>query len=102
MPKYGAYALYGSTLSFSSEKEPLKRALAWLEAENMVAVWAVVQKWFEYMESGQAAHMYPDPTWQPKRGRKPLTPELVDRLIAELDGTAGTPASPLTTPAGEG
>lgn len=84
MPKYDARALYAAK-DFIRRRLPQDSAYDWLEAENDAAVWAIVQKWFEYMESGQAAHMYPDPAPQPKRGCKPLTPELADYLIAELD-----------------
>ena len=60
-------------------------AFAWVEAENIIAIRAIVCRWFELLQAGQADGRYPDPQWQQPKGKKPLTPELADRLVAELD-----------------
>lgn len=66
---------------------PFTRAFAWVEAENIYAVWKIVQTWFEDMQKGKAWHRRPDPTWRMRAGRKakPLTQALADELIKELD-----------------
>lgn len=63
----------------------LDEAMAWVEAENIAAVWKVVARWFQYIESGEAAHRYPDPKWQTPKGRASLTLERADQLIKEMD-----------------
>lgn len=64
------------------------RAVAWVEALNVRETWRLVQRWFEMIESGEATHRYPDPVWDSGGlpGREPLTPELADKIIADLDG----------------
>ena len=53
-------------------------AKAWVEAENIMAVRAVICRWFELMESGEAAYRYPDPMVGVDHDR-------ADRLVEELD-----------------
>lgn len=67
--------------------QDIHRAMAWVEAENVEAVWKVVQAWFELMEAVRAADRYPDPFWEAKHPAKkrPVTQEVADKLIAELD-----------------
>ena len=77
--------LYVSALaSFSGLEE---KAQAWVEAQNTEAVWVVVKKWFGYMQSGEARFKYPDPNWQDSDhpGRRPLTQEVADLLVQEMD-----------------
>lgn len=81
-----ARTLYDSCRSDRGDR-PMTEAMAWIEAENVEAVWKVVQAWFESMEAGKAVDRYPDPFWTAKdeEGRAPLTQELADHIIAELD-----------------
>ena len=50
-----------------------------------MAIRNLVCRWFELLQAGQADGRYPDPQWQQPKGKKSLTPELADHLIAELD-----------------
>lgn len=88
MPYYnvGVRTLYETCRSHYSG-HPLQEAMAWIEAEDIVAVWKIVQAWFERMEDGTARHRFPDPFWDHARwGRKrPLTQQIADRIIAEMD-----------------
>ena len=63
----------------------LIRACAWVEAENVYAVWKVVCDWFDALEDGSVQHRLPDPLWQPPEGKAPLTQEAADTLIEHLD-----------------
>lgn len=67
--------------------DPFNRALAWVEAENVYEMWTLVQKWFEVMESGEAIHRYPDPFWRDDDypGKVPLTQDVADKFIEEMD-----------------
>lgn len=93
MPYYNVtpYSLYQSCMSsaweWSGGDEPLTCARAWVEAENIHQVWELVQRWFEMMESGEAINRYPDPFWRDKDfpGKVPLTQEVADVFIEELD-----------------
>lgn len=53
-------------------------AVAWLEAENIFAVFQLIIAWFKLMESGEAANRYPSPGGT-------VTQEQADLLISELD-----------------
>lgn len=66
--------------SMGYQVEPVAEA----EAENIMAVWDIVKRWFGYMQAGEALYKHPDPTWKSKPGRKPLTPEMADLLIKEI------------------
>ncbi len=93
MPYYNVtpHTLYQSCISnaweWSGVNDPVTRARAWVEAENIYEVWKVTQHWFELMESGEAASRYPDPFWRDEDfpGKAPLTQEVADRLIEEMD-----------------
>jgi len=84
-----AQTLYQSCIAASpyssGHSDPFEKARAWVEAENIEAVWKLVQKWFLLMQSGEAEMRYPDPTWSEQEGRAPLTPELADMIVKELD-----------------
>lgn len=75
--------LYAVTLISMSNL--VEKATAWVEAENIALVWERVKLWFGLMQSGQADLRRPDPYWQPPPGRKPLTQELADQLVHEID-----------------
>lgn len=60
------------------------QAEAWVEAENIFDAYAILIRWFGYMQRGEAALKYPDPKFVPPPGRKPLTQELADQIIAEI------------------
>jgi hypothetical protein len=76
-----------SAWEWSGGDEPLTRARAWVEAENVYQMWALVQKWFEMMESGEAIHRYPDPFWKDDDypGKVPLNQDVADTFIEEMD-----------------
>lgn len=65
----------------------LQRTAAWLEAENIDAMFKVVVKWFRLLESGKADLVKPDPYWNDNDYPhfEPLTDKIVDRLIEETD-----------------
>lgn len=81
--------LYDSCLNDvpSNLKDEKKCAYAWIEAENIYAVWEIVQKWFELLEGGQTNNIFPDPFWKhsnyPKK--KKLTQEVANNFIKELE-----------------
>ena len=58
--------------------DPQACAIGWVEAENDMAVRAVYNKWFGWLEDGTADDHYPDPDL-------PVDADYADRLIAELD-----------------
>lgn len=70
-------------LDWATKDKP--EAYAYVEAENVAKVWEMVQEWFEAMESGEAWNRYPDPDWVDPPGRKPLTQEVADAMIDEMD-----------------
>ncbi len=77
--------LYVSALaSFSGLEE---KAQAWVEAQNTEAVWLVVRKWFQWMQTGEVRFKYPDPLWDDNQhpGRRPLTQEIADQIVLEMD-----------------
>ena len=86
-----ALTLYQSCISASwdwhTKDDSLSKALAWVEAENTVVTWKLFQAWFEMMESGIADDQYPDIFWKDDDypTLKPLTQDLADELIAEID-----------------
>lgn len=75
--------LYVSALAAFSGLE--QKAEAWVEAQNVEAAWEVVKAWYGYLQRGEAAHKYPDPSWEAPPGRKPLTQDLADTLVREID-----------------
>ncbi|MCI0441240.1 MAG: hypothetical protein L0177_19230 [Chloroflexi bacterium] len=93
MPYYNVtpQTLYQSCMSsaweWSGSDDPLTRARAWVEAENIYAMWKLVQEWFEMMESGEAFNRYPDPFWKDDDypDKLPLTQDVVDIFIQEMD-----------------
>jgi hypothetical protein len=93
MPYYNvtAHTLYQSCISsaweWSGQDDPLTRARAWVEAENIYEVWKLVQRWFELMENGGADHRYPDPYWNDEDhpGKVTLTQDVADTFIEEMD-----------------
>ena len=86
-----AHTLYQSCISASwdwqNKDDSLSKALAWVEAENTVMIWKLFQAWFEMMESGIADDQYPDIFWKDDDYPflKPLTQDIADELIAEID-----------------
>ena len=62
----GVHILYQSVLSStawvdvsSTVDDTFVKAKAWVEAENLVEVWALIQQWFVMMENDTADHQYP-------------------------------------------
>ncbi|HZX50298.1 MAG TPA: hypothetical protein VFE94_04130 [Candidatus Paceibacterota bacterium] len=70
-----------------NKEDPKVKAFAWVEAENICKAWCVVDKWFQLMQTGEADNHLPDPLWHRRdHGKKaPLTQELADKFIEELD-----------------
>ena len=70
MPYYNVtpHTLYQSCMSsaweWSGGDDPVTRARAWVEAENVYEMWKLVQKWFEFIENGSATDRFPDPYWK--------------------------------------
>lgn len=93
MPYYNVtpHTLYQSCMSsaweWAGNDDPLTRARAWVEAENVYEVWKLVQQWFELMESGDAHNRYPDPFWNDADhpDKVQLTQEVTDSFIEEMD-----------------
>lgn len=93
MPYYNVtpHTLYQSCMSnaweWSGSNDPLTRARAWVEAENIYEVWKLTQAWFDLMESGEAANRYPDPFWRDEDypEKTALTQEVADKFIEEMD-----------------
>ena len=79
-------SLYEVCLS-QYQGHPMQAAMAWVEAENVQAVWKIVQTWFELTQSGEVQHRFPDPFWNQDQhpDRRPVDTETADQLIAELD-----------------
>jgi hypothetical protein len=65
----------------------MTRARAWVEAENVYEIWKLVQRWFELMNSGEAANRFPDPYWDDSKhpDKHALTQEIADAFIEEMD-----------------
>ena len=67
MPYYNVtpHTLYQSCMSsaweWSGGDDPLTRARAWVEAENVYEVWKLVQTWYDMVNSGEADNRFPDP-----------------------------------------
>lgn len=93
MPYYNVtpHTLYQSCMSsaweWSGGDDPVTRARAWVEAENVYDMWKLVQKWYELMETGEASTRYPDPHWSDEThpGKVGLTQEVADKFIEEMD-----------------
>lgn len=93
MPYYNvtAHTLYQSVISanwdFSTQNDILVKAKAWIEAENIVETWKLVQEWFEMMENDTADNQYPDPMWDSDLypDMKPLTQDLAEEMVEEFD-----------------
>ncbi|MCI0438692.1 MAG: hypothetical protein L0177_06120 [Chloroflexi bacterium] len=93
MPYYNVTPrmLYQSCLSsnadWSGRDDPIAKARAWVEAENVFEMWKLVQQWFDFIESGEAQNRYPDPFWKDEDypDKRPLTQEVADAFIEEMD-----------------
>ena len=93
MPYYNvtAHTLYQSCMSsaweWSGGDDPVMRARAWVEAENVYEVWKLVQSWFEFIDSDEAVNHYPDPNWDDSQypGKVSLTQDVADTFIEEMD-----------------
>ena len=68
---------------------PEKREVA---QEQIDAVFAILEDWFQAIEDGTAEHRLPDPTLVPPPGRPEITDGLVDEFIKELDREIDTDA----------
>ena len=68
---------------------PEKREVA---QEQIDAVFAILEDWFQAIEDGSAEHRLPDPTFVPPPGRPGITEALVDEFIRELDREIDTDA----------
>ena len=77
--------LFGPCLRSGLERDKPGRAIAWVMAENDMAVWKVVCKWFRYIEEGEAAFKFPDPDFKPRNPKVSITQETADLLITEMD-----------------
>ena len=53
--------------------------------EQIEAVFAILEDWYQAIENGTADHRLPDPTFVPPPGRPPITEALVEEFIRELD-----------------
>ncbi len=89
MPYYNVtpHALYQSCMSSASGgDEPVMRARAWVEAENVYEVWKLVQQWFELIDTDEALNRYPDPNWDDTQhpGKVSLTQDVADTFIEEM------------------
>ncbi|PKB83762.1 MAG: hypothetical protein BZY88_01610 [SAR202 cluster bacterium Io17-Chloro-G9] len=49
------------------------------------AIFEILEDFFLALEDGSVHHRLPDPTFQPPQGRPPITQELVDEFIENLD-----------------
>ena len=93
MPYYNVtpHTLYQSCMSsaweWSGGDDPVMRARAWVEAENVYEVWNLVQRWFQLIDSGDAVNHYPDPNWDDSQhpGKVYLTQDVADTFIEEMD-----------------
>ena len=93
MPYYNVtpHTLYQSYMSsaweWSGGDDPITRARAWVEAENVYEMWKLVQKWFELMDNGDATNRYPDPNWSDVNfsDKVPLNQDVADSFIEEMD-----------------
>ena len=79
-------SLYESCLSqpWPGAMSPQDHALAWVEAVNAKAVWAVVISWFDALQDGSIVQRLPDPLWRSRRGHL-VTQEIADTLVQEMD-----------------
>ena len=81
--------MYGQCFpnSLAYAHPPLEQAKAWVEATNVEKTWKIMSKWFGFMQSGEAAMKYPDPYWDDKKhpNRRPLTQEIADTIVSEVD-----------------
>lgn len=65
---------------------PLSAACAWVEAENEMEVWRMVDEWFKAMQDGRVRDWLPDPFWEDSRyPYKIITQEVADKVIEEMD-----------------
>ena len=93
MPYYNVtpHTLYQSCMSsaweWSGGDDPVTRARAWVEAENVYEMWKLVQKWFEFIENGSATDRFPDPYWKSEDypDKVPLNQEIADTFSEEMD-----------------
>lgn len=95
MPYYNVnvHTLYQSCISASwdwhtnPKNDLLIQAKAWVEAENAIEIWGLIQEWFEMLENNTAIHQYPDIFWENDKypDLKPLTQDVADEFVEELD-----------------
>ena len=93
MPYYNvtAHTLYLSCMSsaweWSGGDDPVTKARAWVEAENVFEVWKLVQVWYDLMSTGEAENRYPDPFWDDSKHSEKavLTQDFADVFIEEID-----------------
>ena len=72
--------IYRSTTTYSGQEAiDASRAVRWVESENIMEIRAVTIKWFNMMESGEAATQYPDPF------DTTISQDDADKLVHELD-----------------
>ena len=60
--------------------------------EQIDAVFAILEDWFQAIENGTAHHRLPDPSFVPPPGRPPITEVQVEEFIKELDREIDTDA----------
>ena len=93
MPYYNVkpHTLYQSCMSsaweWSGGDDPITRARAWVEAENVYEMWKLVQVWYELIENDGAVNRFPDPLWKSEDypEKVPLNQEIDDTFIEEMD-----------------
>lgn len=67
---------------FSHQLTPQEREV---NQEQIKAVFAVLESWFQAIEAGTAHHRLPDPAFSPPPGRPVIEEDLVEQFITELD-----------------
>ena len=63
-----------------------------VEQEQVRAIFAILEDWFQALEDGTAGHRLPDPTFTSPSGRPAITETLVEEFINELDREIDTDA----------
>lgn len=72
-----------------STTSPEQREIA---QEQIDSLFTVLEDWFQAIEDGTVHHRLPDPTFELRPGRPPITEALVDEFIKELDREIDTDA----------